>query len=177
MKPQFQVYLFGTHPEVPEVVKTLITMGADLNARDKDGLTPLHAFVSYALDGVELNPEADRLAPKIISATRRGRGRCERANRRCHPPYPRCVQDGFQGVIKGLAEAGADPNATCALGATALHFAAAATEWPFIVEALLEVGADASKKDKNGYIALDFARNNKNLVNSDALRKLQAEQR
>ena len=59
--------------------------------------------------------------------------------------------------VEGLLKAGADVNATSALGMTPLHFAAASNPSPSVLEVLLKAGADVNAKNTNGSTPLHWA--------------------
>jgi ankyrin repeat protein len=78
-------------------------------------------------------------------------------------------------VIALLLEAGADVNAkTYLYESTALMEAAKLNGNPGVIEMLLGAGADAKAKDNAGKMAIDYARENENLADTDALRALQS---
>jgi ankyrin repeat protein len=75
-------------------------------------------------------------------------------------------------VVTVLAEVGADIHARTRTGWTALFYAARFTSHPEVVVALLQAGADAALVDNRGERAVDVARRNKRLKNTEALQKL-----
>ena|GEM_PF-4830183 len=77
-------------------------------------------------------------------------------------------------AVKALIYAGADINAQDSFGMTPLMIAAASSFFssPEIIICLLDFWADPNIVDKNGRKALDYANENKNLQNTEALRKL-----
>ncbi len=111
-----------------EIVRLLLEAGADPNAADDSGGTPLH----YAADdsgGTPLHSivylyEGSKIMETFL------------------PLHSRVyVNDGPE-IVEALLEAGADPNATDNWGRTPLHSAAYVNDGLEIVEALLEAGAD-----------------------------------
>jgi len=79
----------------------------------------------------------------------------------------------------GISGVGSDwapePNAT--RGWTPLFFAVARLSNPEVIIAMLEAGADARIRAYDGRKAIDFARENPNLTNTEALRRLEAASR
>lgn len=81
-------------------------------------------------------------------------------------------------VIKALVKAGADVNAKSSLeplkGYTSLMFAVTnLSPNPDAIITLLELGADPKMKHDSGKMAIDYARCNFRLWNTDALKKLE----
>jgi len=110
----------------PEVIEALINSGADVNARDISGSTPLMLTIRR-------NPEA----------------------------------------IRTLVNAGADVNAQNNSGKTSLMFAAQLSSDPEVITTLLEFGADPNMIDANGAKAISYAKSNRDLRNTEALRRLE----
>ena len=110
----------------PEVITALAEAGADVNARDGNGVTPLMSAVSY-----NSNPE----------------------------------------IITALVNAGADVNARNNQGSTPLMFAAGRNSNPEVIKTLLALGADPRLKERfsSGNMAIDYARENENLKNTDVI--------
>ena len=75
-------------------------------------------------------------------------------------------------VISLLLKAGADVFHQDEYGAIALMWAAAYNSNPETIIRLLKAGADAKAKNKKGKTAFDYARENKAMKNTDALKKL-----
>ena len=76
-------------------------------------------------------------------------------------------------VLKVLLEAGADVNAKDEDGWTPLLLAARDNTNPEVLKVLLEAGADAKAKDNAGKTALDHARENEKLKDTQALKLLE----
>ena len=76
-------------------------------------------------------------------------------------------------AITILVKSGADVNNKwLSNGYTALIDAAAHTENPEVIATLLNLGADPKIENNEKLKAIDFAKNNKTLKNTDVLRKL-----
>lgn len=119
--------------------------GADPNARDRGGFTPLHlvAFVGNA-----------RAVTALVS---RGADLEGRSTDGLVPLHRAAAQRNDKTVI-ALLEAGANPNARTESGDTALHFAATIGS-SGAVTALLEAGADPNIRARNGATPLDYVDN------------------
>ena len=118
------------HTTNPTIVRLLLQAGADPNAPDDNGLTPLHAgawnsnpmVVSHLLDaGSDLNArENDGYTVLHYAAAQNGNSR----------------------VIKVLLDRGANPLAESNDGRIPLHSALRYRAVPSVVSAMLEAGAD-----------------------------------
>ena len=140
--------------EVSDVTRCL-QMGAEPNARDGSGFTPLHfAAMSETGEAVTALLEAgadpnarDRLGSTPLHSARTGE------------------------AVTALVEAGVDPNARTEDGNAPLHLAAM-SETGETVTALLEAGADPNARDNDGKLPFDYASDNEQLRGTDAYWKL-----
>ena len=145
----------------PEKVRQLIQAGADVNAKNKDGWTPL--MIAAALNSnpevlkVLLEAGADVNAQKEDGVT----------------PLMVAAIKNTPEVLKVLIEAGADVNAKDTDGLTPLMLAAQHNPNPKALTALLEAGADAKTKNNEDKTALDYARMNEKLKDTPALKLLE----
>ncbi|MQA90164.1 MAG: hypothetical protein GEU90_08010 [Gemmatimonas sp.] len=130
-----------------DAVRHLIESGADVNAAEGDGMTPLHWAAGRG--DVEVARLLLEAGADVSAGTRIG----------TYTPLHLAVERGHTAVSKLLIDAGADIAATTANGwATPLHLAAAAEEGEDIVAALIEAGADVNEKEKAaGQTPLIFA--------------------
>lgn len=132
---------------VPEV-DACLAAGADVNALDEDGTTPLttelanfgRADVTAALLEAGADPN---LANEGGSA----------------PLYFALLYDDALALVTLLLDAGADPNLRDVIGWTPLHFAAsfAGEDRAAVIEALLAAGADPNRRGEDGDTPLLWA--------------------
>ncbi len=119
-----------------QAVRELLSRGANANAKDEDGNTPLHyTAVKGRTDEVRL------LLEGRADVNAKGVGR--------FTPLHEAVYWGQSDVTRLLLEAGADINAVDEYGKTPLHWAAE-TGHTDMARQLLEAGADIHAKDEDG---------------------------
>ncbi len=132
----------------PEVIKTLLEKGADINARDKAGGQALiwaakgnsdpETIKTLLKGGADVNAQDKFGATALIFAAG------------CNSPE----------VVKALLDSGANIHARARVKNTewtALKFAAQLNPNPKVVEELLKGGADVDSRDKYGITALMLA--------------------
>lgn len=127
----------------PDVVSTLIEMGADLNAPDHEGKFPLHHAAmnaNPAVAGVLLEAGAD-----VNAEVNAPRGLVT-------PLHQAALSNSNPAVITFLIAAGADVNARDVWGFTPLHVAAQYNPHPEIITSLIEAGAEVNARDPDGYV-------------------------
>ena len=146
-------------------IQALIEAGADLNAKDKDGNTPLGRAKSSGYLNVNLLIkhgakeslfdliEDDASVKKIKTAIAEGADVNEKISYERTPLHIAVYEKANKGTIQALIEAGADLNAKDEGGSTPLHTAAYNRSWDpdwsdYILKVLIESGADVNAKDK-----------------------------
>lgn len=125
-----------------ERTKALLDGGADINARDKDGMTPLCLAACHGRT----------LVSKLLLE------RGANVNTTCkedHTPLHLAALNGHREIVDLLIQHRADVNAKVA-GASPLWMAASKGYAP-IVKALLSAGADVNAQDNAGYTPLHEA--------------------
>ena len=126
-------------------IEEMIEGGADVNARDERGNTPLlyaansrsSAIVTLLIDaGADVHAKSHLGGVCVISLA---------------------TMNSDPEVIEVLLRAGADVNARSALGGTPLMMASASCKKPGTVSQLIAAGADVNAVDDNGLSALIYA--------------------
>ena len=124
-------------------VRACLRAGADPEARDKDGSTPLHWAASEGHAGA-------------ITALLEAGADPDARNESGGTPLLWAAFEGHAGAIATLLEAGADPDARSKNGNTSLHWAAFKGHAGAIA-ALLEAGADPDAQVLGGWTPLHVA--------------------
>ena len=128
-----------------EAVRGLLQRGIDVQTAQADGMTALH-WAAMRSD-LELAETLLYAGANLEATTRIGQ----------HTPLHVASRSGQPGVLRALLEAGADPHALTASGATALHLAAGAGSAE-AVAALVDHGADIDARENTwGQTPLMFA--------------------
>jgi len=153
----FELVMTGT----PQSVQAAIRKGADVNAVDKDGMTPL-MWAAYNNRNPEVITTLLKAGADINATVSAGGTALMWAAQSNQNPE----------VITTLLKAGADINARNQSGLTALMYAAHKNENPEMIIALLKAGADAKAKDSAGRTAFDHAQDNEKLKGTDTYWKL-----
>ena len=122
-----------------KVAEVLLDHGADINARDKDGLTPLH---------IAVGTEHGRVTEYDVG----DEGTDNAVRRRVADMYALRHRD----LVQLLLERGADVEAKDSSGRTPLHLAARAGHMDD-VRALVTQGADLNARDVYGITPLKYA--------------------
>lgn len=131
--------------KVPKSVQLLLEHGADPNAKDTQGLTPLFDTTNPELARLLVEHKAD------LNARDRNGG----------TPILRATGDGAANFIKILVEAGAKTDLQDTNGNTALHYAVYNLK-PEPVAILLEHKANPNVQNDEGFTPLDLAKGGSN---------------
>jgi ankyrin repeat protein len=142
------IYENTTLAEVQELIKA----GADVNAKDKSGWTPL-------IFAARSNPNPE-IITALITAGADVNAKCE--NLGWPPLIWAAIANPNPEIITALIKAGADVNAKSKIGWTPLMSAAGYKKNSEIITALTKAGADTGERCNEGKTALDYARENKN---------------
>lgn len=136
----YDFFHYGGAPDAA-LVSHCLQAGADVNAQDQSGTTPLHHAASAGA------------RPAVITTLVKAGANVNARDKGKHTPLHYAVLwgGGTPAVIATLARAGANVNARNGSGETPLHFAAGSGKNPAAVTALLAFGADPNIKDILGY--------------------------
>ncbi|MBR4985307.1 MAG: ankyrin repeat domain-containing protein [Proteobacteria bacterium] len=143
----------SNYPPSIEKIKSLIEAGADINAKDDNGKTPLHWCVS-------LRSSNDDIAKLLIGAG----ADVNAKDNKGRTPLHWCRKAD---IVKVLIGVGADVNAKDNDGKTWLHY----FENADIAKILIDAGADVNAKDNDGKTPLHHSLNDdivKVLINAGA---------
>jgi hypothetical protein len=104
------------------MIEKLLAKGADINAQDQDGVTPLIASIIYAPQPfmVQYMPEKDKRAAEIPLLLIEKGADPDRADNAGNTPLIYAVTGSHAPVVEALLKRGADPNRADNYGRTAL---------------------------------------------------------
>jgi ankyrin repeat protein len=142
-------------------VRAMLARGADVNARQVDGMTALHWAVYH--DDVVLTQLLVKAGADVDAVNRYG-----------VPPLSIACMNGSTKAVEMLLDGGADPQTTLPGGETAL-MTASRTGRIGPVRALLSRDADVNTREHNDQSALMWAAAEGNLTVTDALIKAGAD--
>jgi ankyrin repeat protein len=131
----------AVHEAQADAVEDLLSAGANPDVAGQKGLTPLILAVAHAPPGAvqHMSISTDESGTSFSAVT-------------IYTP----VSSATLRIIRRLAAAGVDPNAADVTGQTALSWATRRGSVE-LASLLLELGADRSKRDRDGRTPLDFA--------------------
>jgi ankyrin repeat protein len=162
----------------PEVLKALLSAGADVHARSNEGWSSEGGMTPLMAAAIGSNPEKIRA---LIDAGSDVNAR----NRAQWSPLLLAAGSEISNpeAIKMLIDAGADVNVSDAEGSTPLMLAAARCTNPEIITVLLDGGARPGKKlevvpSRSGnltFLAINFAVDNENLRGTEVIKRLEQE--
>ncbi len=143
----------------PEVINALIKAGGDFKCQDISSATPLIVAAGYSIE------------PEVVKALIQAGSDLNARSKEGWFPLMCAAIGGSSKNVSTLLEAGADINAINELtGQTALMAAAtSAFSAPEKILLLLNAGARVDLQDKSGKTALDHARGNEGLQETDAM--------
>ncbi|SHN64942.1 ankyrin repeat domain-containing protein [Desulfovibrio litoralis] len=127
----------------PEVMRTLIKAGADVNVKGNDGFTPVMA-AAYLVKNPDIINELIKAGANVNAKLNDGQTALMFAMNRYDSNYK---------IIKTLIDAGANVNAKEEKGVTVLMMAADYQPTQIIKE-LIRAGANVNLKDRAGFTAL-----------------------
>ena len=140
----------------PAEVKALLDRGADPQARDKNGWTPLHLAAQFNRNPAVVTLLLDRGADPQARA-KGGTTPLHGAAQSTVTLDDPAVDALLPAVVTLLLDRGADPQAQDKDGTTPLHRAAQFNENPAVVTLLLNRGADPQAPNKSGWTPLHLA--------------------
>jgi len=154
-----------------EIVTMLLEAGADVNARP---------YSTALIEALRPNPYYGRISdpnPEIIAVLLKYGANVNARDANNMTALRMAINSNTLEVIAMLLKAGADANAGCVWSGMTPLMEAALRASPEVIIAMLEAGADANARDNDGRMAIDYARYNPNLANTDAFRRLEAASR
>jgi len=136
----------------PAVAEILLAAGANPNAADKRGDTPLHALMRAV--GYRPVEELHRILEALLEAGADPNARGQFGQTPLHDVASE-EEAAVTAIVGALLAAGADPNATTDYGRTPLHSGSMGTA--ATVQTLLAAGADPNARDEDGETPLHRA--------------------
>ncbi|GHS94676.1 hypothetical protein FACS1894139_08850 [Planctomycetales bacterium] len=142
----------------PAEITNAINAGANVNAKEKDGGTPL-----YRAAGNNKNPEV------IDVLVKAGASANAKADNGDTPLHFAAEHNSNPEIIITLIQAGAEVNAKNNIDSTPLHYAARHNQDSAVIAVLIKAGADVNAKDDNGKTPIEIALDRKNLSIAETL--------
>ena len=144
----------------PDVIEILIAYGADLDAQNQEGNTPLMIACQ--------NAERQEALLKLLKLG----ADIEKPNKKYEKPIAIAIKSGNRQFVDILLKHGCNVNAKDVNGTTPLMIAAKYGQKETL-RVLLTKGADLTDRDEKGLTALDYATKYKNPGSVDILAKAQ----
>ncbi|MBF0548755.1 MAG: ankyrin repeat domain-containing protein [Candidatus Riflebacteria bacterium] len=147
----------------PEVINALVKAGANVNVKDREGQTPLIVAAIYSG------------TPEVVSAIIKAGADLNACDNDGRNFLICAAHSNNMRIVSLILKTGTDVNFRSKKdGFTALMAASRNPDPnPEIILALLAAGAKANLKDSSGKSALDYARENKKLLRTEAFKKLE----
>lgn len=126
----------------PDVLKLLLTRGADINDQDRRGDTPLHAAIESGNE-------------RVVAFLLKNNANTETANLAGHTALFKAVHTGRISLVKMIVQQGVNVNAVDHNGNTALHFAFG-NKNKVIIQYLIKCGANKLQPNHVGQTPEDI---------------------
>ena len=159
-------FLWTFNPDASDVSRCL-QAGADVNARDQFGRTPLHNAADEIEDPAVITTLLNAGADVNASALWTPPGESTITFNRGTPLHIAAGDNQNPEVSRALLKAGAELNARDRLGKTPLHEAAIWNENPAVITLFLASGADPNAQDILGLTPLQLVANSPYRTNDD----------
>ena len=141
----------------PEVVRTLVRLGADVHARDWEGRTPLHDAAQFTSESGIIEALVESGADVNSSATIEGASDAYGIASGRSPLHLAVGCNDCLDVTRALLDAGADANRRDKFGMTPLHTCVGGEGPANAIELLIEAGADIAAETVDRHTPLHAA--------------------
>lgn len=149
---------WAAHISYLEICKKLVSNGADVNLRDKDGITPLN----HAINAMYSWNNSDQIG--IVDLLIKSGADLNAQNKEGNTPLSVAAISNSEDVTKLLLDSGTDVNRIFDSTAKTPLMIAAIKENENICELLVKRGANVNAKDNDGWTPLFFAAQNNNIA-------------
>ena len=147
-----------------DIVEYIISQSKEIPQRNKSGWNPL-MIAAYNNTSIEVVKLLAAQFPDLNATNDEG----------WSPLIIACYKNSNPEIISWLIQQGANIESTNAQGMTPLMVAACCNPNPAILQRLLERGANPKARCNKSKTALDYARDNKSLKNSQAIQVLETQ--